>query len=72
MDAYLDIDDIVRVALEAKPMPSIPGTDSCRRTPSSRGLREAGIIFIGPTPEIMRTLGNKVAARELAVRRAYR
>ena len=25
----------------------------------------AGIIFIGPTPETMRTLGNKVAARNL-------
>ena len=27
----------------------------------------AGIVFIGPTPETMRTLGNKVAARNLAV-----
>ena len=25
-----------------------------------------GVIFVGPTPEIMRTLGNKVAARNLA------
>ena len=27
----------------------------------------AGIIFIGPTPETMRRLGNKVAARNLAI-----
>ena len=27
----------------------------------------AGIVFIGPTPETMRTLGNKVAARKLAI-----
>ena len=26
-----------------------------------------GIIFIGPTPETMRKLGNKVAARNLAI-----
>ena len=28
-----------------------------------------GVIFVGPTPEIMRTLGNKVAARNLATSR---
>ncbi|MDX7568941.1 biotin carboxylase N-terminal domain-containing protein, partial [Serratia marcescens] len=28
---------------------------------------EAGIIFIGPKPETMRRLGNKVAARNLAI-----
>jgi pyruvate carboxylase len=27
----------------------------------------AGIIFIGPRPETMRQLGNKVAARNLAI-----
>ena len=27
----------------------------------------SGIIFIGPTPETMRKLGNKVAARNLAI-----
>ena len=49
-------------------MPSIPATASSPRTPSSRAAcAAAGIIFIGPKPETMRVLGNKVAARKLAV-----
>ncbi|MGY9003478.1 MAG: ATP-binding protein, partial [Rhodospirillales bacterium] len=28
---------------------------------------EAGIIFIGPSPDVMRKLGNKVSARKIAV-----
>ncbi len=33
--AYLDIDDIIRIAKEAKSMRSIPATASCRKTPIS-------------------------------------
>src|SRR6185312_6022989 len=32
----------------------------------AQACAEAGIVFIGPRPESMRTLGNKVAARNLA------
>ena len=65
IEAYLDIADILRIAREAQR----------RRDPSrlrlpvrEPGLRRrpaptAGIIFIGPQPETMRVLGNKVAAR---------
>jgi pyruvate carboxylase len=37
-----------------------------------RACAKAGIAFIGPTPEVMRTLGNKVAARNAAVAPACR
>ena len=50
------------------PTPSIRATACCRKAPNSpRPARQTGIIFIGPTPETMRQLGNKVAARNLAI-----
>ena len=34
----------------------------------ARALREAGIVFVGPTPEAIDALGNKSAAKQLAER----
>ena len=68
VDAYLDIDDIVRVAREAGVDAIHPGYGFLSENPQfAAACAEAGIAFIGPTPEIMRRLGNKVMARELAV-----
>ena len=68
VDAYLDIDDIVRVAREAGVDAIHPGYGFLSENPQfAAACAEAGITFIGPTPEIMRRLGNKVMARELAV-----
>ena len=45
-------------------------TDFSRRIRSSRGwCSTAGLIWVGPPPQVMETLGNKVAARNLAVQR---
>lgn len=67
VDAYLDIEDIVRVALEAGVDAIHPGYGFLSENPEfAIACAAAGITFIGPTPEIMRRLGNKVAARELA------
>jgi len=67
VDAYLDIEDIVRVALEAGVDAIHPGYGFLSENPDfATACAAAGITFIGPTPEIMRRLGNKVAARELA------
>ena len=44
-----------------------PATGSCPRTPiSPRPVPSAGIVFIGPPPQVMRRLGSKVEARALA------
>ena len=68
VEAYLDIDDIVRVALEAGADAVHPGYGFLSENPGfAEACAEAGITFIGPTPEIMRRLGNKVTARDLAV-----
>jgi pyruvate carboxylase len=66
--AYLDIDDIVRVAVEAGVDAIHPGYGFLSENPDfAEACAKAGITFIGPKPEVMRILGNKVAARNLAV-----
>jgi pyruvate carboxylase len=67
VEAYLDIDDIIRVALEAGADAIHPGYGFLSENPDfADACDAAGIMFIGPTSEIMRRLGNKVTARELA------
>src|SRR5262245_43800634 len=67
VEAYLDIDDIVRVALESGADAIHPGYGFLSENPEfAEACGRAGLTFIGPTPEIMRRLGNKVTARELA------
>ena len=66
--AYLDIDDILRVARQAKVDAIHPGYGFLSENPEfAQAVIDAGIQWIGPSPEVMRTLGNKVAARNAAV-----
>ncbi|HEX7156175.1 MAG TPA: biotin carboxylase N-terminal domain-containing protein, partial [Burkholderiaceae bacterium] len=66
--AYLDIDDILRVAREAHVDAIHPGYGFLSENPEfAAACEEAGIVFIGPRPEVMRSMGNKVAARNLAL-----
>ena len=47
--------------------PSIPGYGFLSENPEfAQACAAAGIVFIGPTPDTMRALGNKVSARNLA------
>ncbi len=65
--AYLDIDDILRIAKEAGVDAIHPGYGFLSENPEfAEACARAGIVFIGPDASIMRTLGNKVAARALA------
>jgi pyruvate carboxylase len=67
VQAYLDGDDIIRVALEAGVDAIHPGYGFLSERPEfAEACAAAGIIFVGPQPEVMRALGNKVAARRLA------
>ena len=51
------------------PTPSTPATASCRRTPTSpRPSIDADLIWIGPSPQAIRDLGDKVTARHIAAR----
>ena len=68
LEAYLSIDEVIRVAQEARVDAIHPGYGFLSESPEfAEACAAAGIIFIGPRPETMRTLGNKVAARNLAI-----
>jgi pyruvate carboxylase len=65
--AYLDIHDIVRVALAAGVDAIHPGYGFLSENPDfAEACAAAGIRFIGPSPKVLRTLGDKVAARAAA------
>jgi len=67
LQAYLDIDDIIRIARQAKVDAIHPGYGFLSENPGfARACAAAGIVFVGPSPEVMTTLGNKVAARAAA------
>ncbi len=68
VEAYLDIADIVRIARAAQVDAIHPGYGFLSENPDfAEACAAAGLIFVGPTPDIMRRLGNKVMARNLAV-----
>jgi pyruvate carboxylase len=67
IEAYLDIADIIRIALEARADAVHPGYGFLSESPEfAEACAAAGIIFVGPLPDTMRRLGNKVEARNLA------
>jgi pyruvate carboxylase len=69
VQAYLDIPDIIRIALDAGADAIHPGYGFLSENPEfAEACAAAGITFVGPSPDTMRLLGNKVAARELAVK----
>ncbi len=69
IEAYLDIPDIIRIAHESRCDAIHPGYGFLAENPEfAEACQQGGLRFVGPGPETMRTLGNKVAARELAVR----
>jgi pyruvate carboxylase len=68
VEAYLDIEDIIRIARTAQVDAIHPGYGFLSENPQfAASCAAAGLTFVGPTPEIMRKLGNKVMARNLAV-----
>jgi len=67
IEAYLDIADIVRIATEARVDAIHPGYGFLSESPEfAEACAAANIIFVGPLPDTMRRLGNKVEARNLA------
>ena len=67
--AYLDIDGIIALAKERGIDAIHPGYGFLSENSRfSRACGEAGITFVGPTPELLESLGDKTAARRLAER----
>jgi pyruvate carboxylase len=68
IESYLSIDEVIRVARLSGADAIHPGYGLLSESPEfAEACAEAGITFIGPKPETMRQLGNKVAARNLAI-----
>lgn len=64
---YLDIEEIIRVAKENEVDAIHPGYGFLSENVQfARRCREEGIEFVGPAPEVMERLGDKVAAKKLA------
>jgi len=68
IESYLSIDEIIRVAKLSGADAIHPGYGLLSESPEfADACAQNNITFIGPKPETMRRLGNKVAARNLAV-----
>ncbi|MBF9140422.1 pyruvate carboxylase [Hymenobacter properus] len=64
---YLDIEGVIRIAKENGANAIHPGYGFLSENATlSRRCAEEGIIFVGPRPEVMEALGDKVAAKEVA------
>ncbi|HKD28029.1 MAG TPA: pyruvate carboxylase [Xanthobacteraceae bacterium] len=67
LESYLSIAEVIRIAVVAKVDAIHPGYGFLSESPEfAEACAANGIGFIGPKPETMRTLGNKIAARNLA------
>jgi len=68
IESYLSIEEVIRVAKLSGADAIHPGYGLLSESPEFvDACSQAGITFIGPKAETMRSLGNKVAARNLAV-----
>nr|XP_006129736.1 pyruvate carboxylase, mitochondrial isoform X1 [Pelodiscus sinensis] len=68
VQAYLHIPDIIKVAKENEVDAIHPGYGFLsERSDFAQACNEAGVRFIGPSPEVVRQMGDKVEARAIAI-----
>ena len=68
IDAYLSIDEIIDLARKKDVDAIHPGYGFLSENAAfAEACERAGIVFIGPTPEIQRSVGDKISGRKVAV-----
>ncbi|XP_047028787.1 pyruvate carboxylase, mitochondrial-like [Helicoverpa zea] len=68
VEAYLNIPDIIRIAVENDVDAVHPGYGLLsERSDFAQAVVNAGIRFIGPSPAVVQQMGDKVAARKAAI-----
>src|SRR4051812_36106823 len=66
--AYLNVDEIIRVAKESGADAIYPGYGFLSENPDlAQAAADAGITFIGPPTKVLEMAGNKVTAKEHAI-----
>lgn len=68
IDAYLDIDTIIKIALAANVDAIHPGYGFLSENPDFVDACERnGIVFIGPSSQIMNAMGDKISSKKMAI-----
>lgn len=68
IDAYLDIDTIIKIALTANVDAIHPGYGFLSENPDFVDACERnGIVFIGPSSQIMNAMGDKISSKKMAI-----
>jgi len=67
--AYLAGDEIIKIAVEHGVQMIHPGYGFLSENAEfARNVEKAGLIFVGPSPQVIDALGDKVSAREIAIK----
>lgn len=72
IDAYLDIDTIIKIALSTGVDAIHPGYGFLSENPDFADACERnGIVFIGPGSNIMNAMGDKISSKRLLLKRMF-